>query len=221
MNTKFLPLSAVGIAAAIALSGCGTTPGTGSAGHGTASHGGAGQATESAQGPAGSGVASGEHNAADAAFAQMMTPHHAQAVEMSDLLLAKKDIPAPVVELATRIKAEQAPEIEQMTGWLRSWGQTAAMSPGTGAGGMDHSMSGHGMAGMMSQQDMQALRDAQGTEAARLFLEQMIAHHEGAIVMAKEYTPAGRNAEALELSKAVVTTQEKEIGEMRDLIAGL
>ncbi len=209
---KYLPLSAIGIAAAIALSGCGT---------GAANHGAMGHAAETSQGPSGSGdaTASGDHNAADTAFAQMMTPHHAQAVEMSDLLLAKQDIPAPVVELATRIKAEQGPEIEQMTGWLRGWGQSAMMSPG--GGGMDHSMNGQGMAGMMSEQDLQALRDAQGSEAARLFLQQMIAHHEGAIVMAKTYTPTGQNAAAVSLSEAIITTQKREIAEMRDLLAGL
>ena len=56
-------------------------------------------------------------------FAAMMVPHHAQAVEMSDLLLAKPDVDPTVADLATRIKSAQAPEIAQMNGWLAGWGE--------------------------------------------------------------------------------------------------
>ena len=66
-------------------------------------------------------------------FAQMMIPHHAQAVEMSDMMLKKQDIPAEVTALATRIKAAQGPEIEKMTGWLEGWDEPtqAPSDPGT------------------------------------------------------------------------------------------
>ena len=55
------------------------------------------------------------HNPADVMFAQMMIPHHSQAIEMSDMLLAKQDIPAEVTALAEQIKAAQRPEIEQLS----------------------------------------------------------------------------------------------------------
>lgn len=64
----------------------------------------------------------------------MMVPHHAQAVEMSDLMLTKEGIPAAVTGLATRIKAAQGPEIEKMTGWLKSWNQPTEMPSGLVAG---------------------------------------------------------------------------------------
>ncbi len=57
---------------------------------------------------------SAEHNQADVMFARMMIPHHAQAIEMSDMILAKPEIPAEVTALAEQIKAAQGPEIAQL-----------------------------------------------------------------------------------------------------------
>jgi uncharacterized protein (DUF305 family) len=154
-------------------------------------------------------AAATEHNAANTMFAQGMIPHHEQAVEMSQTMLAKKDIPAAVTDLATRIKAAQAPEIETMTGWLKSWNESATMG------------AGHSMDGMMGDDDLEALEAAQGTEAAKLFLKQMIVHHEGAVMMARTETSQGKNTDAIQLSKDIVTAQEAEIKEMQDLLATL
>jgi len=213
MNKKFLTLSATAVAAAITLAGCST--GTGSTGTSTPgmNHG------SSSSAPASSTPdAAADHNAADTMFAQMMIPHHTQAVEMSDMMLAKKDIPAEVTALATRIKAAQGPEIETMTGWLKSWNEptqapTGHAMPTQGMGG--------GMDGMMSDADMTKLDAAQGTDAARLFLNQMIAHHQGAVMMAKTESTEGKNPDAVNLSKAIVTAQEAEIQEMQALLAKL
>ena len=60
-----------------------------------------------------------DHNGSDTMFAQAMIPHHAQAVEMSDIILKKQGIDARITALATKIKAAQAPEIDKMTGWLK------------------------------------------------------------------------------------------------------
>ena len=213
MTTKFLTLSATALAATLALAGCSTGTGPGSTGTSTT-----GAESSSTSGPASSSAAAAaEHNAADVMFAQMMIPHHAQAVEMSDMMLAKKDIPAEVTALATKIKAAQGPEIETMTGWLTSWNEPTQAPTG-------HDMSTHGtggMAGMMSDADMKKLDAAQGTEAAKLFLTQMIAHHEGAVMMAKTETAGGKNSNAVSLSKAIVTAQEAEIQEMQALLAKL
>jgi uncharacterized protein (DUF305 family) len=209
LNKKLLPVSAA-VAAAIALAGCGT--GSGSANNTPGmDHGNSSAAQSSA--PSGSATAaSTDHNAADTTFAQMMIPHHAQAVEMSDMLLSKQGIPAEVAALATKIKAAQGPEIETMTGWLASWNEPTEMASGH---------AGHGMTGMMSDEDMKNLEAAQGTEAARLFLEQMIAHHEGAVMMAKTENTDGKNADAVNLSKKIVSDQEAEIQEMQQLLAKL
>ncbi|MET3172760.1 UNVERIFIED_ORG: uncharacterized protein (DUF305 family) [Arthrobacter sp. UYCu721] len=201
---KTLTISALTIAAAIALAGCsagsdgGSMPGM--------NHGSSGMSPSSA--PAGA-----DFNDADTVFAQTMIPHHTQAVEMSEMILAKAGIPAPVTALATKIKAAQTPEIEKMTGWLTSWNQPTEMPTDM--------PTGHSMSGMMGDEDMAKLDAAQGTAAAKLFLTQMIAHHEGAIMMAKTQTTDGKNAEAVQLSKDIVTSQEAEMQEMKDLLATL
>jgi uncharacterized protein (DUF305 family) len=155
--------------------------------------------------------ANADHDQADIMFARMMIPHHAQAVEMSDIVLAKPDLPADVRALATRIKDAQAPEIETMTGWLKAWNVPTMMS--------DHS--GDGMSGMVDAEGLEKLKAAQGTEAARLFMEQMTEHHEGAINMAKQEIGAGKYPDAIQLARDIVTAQEAEIAEMKKLLAAL
>ncbi len=210
MNYKtFLPLSATAVAAALALAGCSTgasgPSGSSSSGSSMPGMGHSGSGMMSSSAPA----AAAGHNAADTMFVQGMIPHHEQAVEMSEMLLAKQDVPASVTALATRIKAAQAPEIETMTRWLKDWNESATMG------------AGHSMEGMMGADDLKRLDAAQGTEAARLFLEQMIVHHQGALTMARTEMSQGQNADALTLSKDIVTAQEAEIKEMRDLLAAL
>jgi len=157
-----------------------------------------------------SAPAASDHNAADTMFTQGMIPHHAQAVEMSDMMLKKQGMDARITALATKIKAAQAPEIEQMTGWLKSWNEPTQMA------------SGHGMGdGMMGDDDLKKLDTAQGSEAAKLFLTQMIAHHQGAVAMATTEISQGRNPDAIQLSKAIVTSQTAEIQEMKGLLASL
>ena len=215
MKKKFLPLSVTAIAAAIALAGCSAGTGSGSSGSSMPGmdHG------SSSAAPAAGERAAADHNAADVMFARMMIPHHAQAVEMSDVMLAKKDAPMDVTALASRIKAAQGPEIDTMTGWLQSWNEPAPAPTGHGPSGQ--SASGHSMDGMMSDADMNRLAGAQGSEAARLFLSQMIVHHEGAITMAEAEITAGKNPDAVKLAKAIVSAQEAEIQEMRAILAKL
>ena len=210
---KTLTISAAAIAAAIALAGCsaGSDAGSSATSMPGMNHGSSAMPSTSA--PATSAAASADFNDADTTFAQMMIPHHTQAVAMSDIILKKEGIPAAVTDLATKIKAAQAPEIEKMTGWLQSWGQPTEMPTDM--------PSAHSMEGMMGEDDMAKLEAAQGTEAAKLFLTQMIAHHEGAVMMAKNETTDGKNTDAVQLSKDIVSSQEAEIQEMKDLLATL
>lgn len=197
---KILTLSAAAIAAAITLAGC-SAGSTGSGGSMPGmNHGSSGMSPRSAPDTA------GDHNVADTTFAQMMIPHHTQALEMSDTMLKKQGIDPKVTGLAARIKAEQAPEITTMTGWLKGWNESAQMSGG-------------GMSGMMSGDDMTKLDAAQGTDAAKLYLTQMIAHHQGAVMMAKTEEATGRSTDAVTLSKNIITSQEAEIQEMKNLLA--
>ena len=170
------------------------------------------------------GEISADHNDADIMFAQMMIPHHQQAVEMSEMLLAKEGIPAQVVEFAQGVIDAQGPEIDRMNAMLEAWDQqpvtdSSGMDHGK-MGGMDHSEMG-GMSGMMSQEDMTALEEAQGTEAARLYLEQMTAHHEGAVDMARDEVADGQNPHAITLAEQVISDQEAEIAQMQQMLTDL
>jgi uncharacterized protein (DUF305 family) len=114
-----------------------------------------------------------------------------------------------------------------MQGWLNQWGNPAMPSmpagdmPGHDMPGMSTTSAMPGMAGMMSEQDMTALQNAQGVEASRLFLTQMIRHHEGAITMAQTEIKDGQYPAAVELARAIVSTQQKEIDTMNGIVASL
>jgi uncharacterized protein (DUF305 family) len=150
-------------------------------------------------------------NSADVTFAQMMIPHHEQAVQMSDDLLAKDGIDQSVIDLATEIKAAQEPEITQLKDWLTAWGEDESSMSGMD-GGSD---------GMMSDDDMMALQDVSGAEASTLFLEQMTVHHEGAVTMAQLEIDDGENADARALAADIVKTQTAEMAVMAELLASL
>ena len=170
------------------------------------------------------------HNNADVMFAQAMIPHHQQAIEMSDMLLGKQGVDPGVVSLADQIKSAQGPEIEQMQGWLTQWGVSAMPAP-SGTGMPGHDMPGHEMPGgdmgdmggmgghgMMSEADLAALQNAQGTAAGRLFLTQMIQHHKGAIMMAQQEIDNGQFPAAIAMARNIVSSQQKEIDTMQAML---
>lgn len=213
-------LTTLALASALALAGCGTDGAQQSAGTGsetTAPAASAPEATGTA--PASGEPIAAEHNDADVMFAQMMIPHHEQAVEMSEMLLAKDDVPAEVADFAQEVIDAQGPEIERMDQMLTTWGQER-LADAEDVDAMDHG-SGAGMSGMMSEEDMSALENARGTEAAELYLEQMTAHHEGAIEMARDQIEDGSNPQALELAQEIVQAQETEITEMERMLQEL
>ncbi|MFC6356333.1 DUF305 domain-containing protein [Luethyella okanaganae] len=147
---------------------------------------------------------------ADVMFAQMMIPHHEQAVEMSDVLLAKGGVDARIRDLANQIKNAQQPEIDQLKQWLSDWGQDESAMPGMNHGGST-----------MSDDDMTALDDATEAEAGRLFLEQMIVHHHGAVAMAQDEVDNGANADAKAMAENIIATQTDEIALMQELLASV
>jgi uncharacterized protein (DUF305 family) len=241
---RYLSLAALSLATALTLSACGTDSGS------TTSNTTTDTTSTEAAAPASSAAAeafpsadaststssdavSEEHNDADVMFAQMMIPHHKQAVEMSDMMLAKDGISPEITDLATKIKDAQGPEIETMTGWLEAWDEP--MEPEGGSEGHDMGDMGSGMGsdsesdagsmnsmeGMMSEDQMSELESADGTEASRIFLESMTAHHKGAIGMAQSEIDNGENPEAIELATSIVSTQQAEVDEMEELLAAL
>lgn len=165
-----------------------------------------------------SAEASAEFNDADVTFVEGMYPHHAQAVEMASLVDGRTEN-AQVIELAQAIEAAQAPEMEQMNALLTAWGQPAASADmgGMDMGGMD--MGSGGMTGMMSQEDMDMLSAANGTEFDSMWLTMMIEHHKGAIEMAQIELADGSNADAKELASTIIDAQQSEISTMESLLA--
>ena len=197
------------LAGSLALSGC----------SGNASHEGMSGMTDSSSASASASASddpTAQFNDADVAFAQGMLPHHQQAVEMAQLAPDRAADPR-VVDLAARIEAAQAPEIETLSGWLEAWGAEASSSSGMGHGGMDHGDTG----GMMPDEDMAALADTSGTEFDRAFLEMMLEHHRGATAMAEAAVADGQNPDALAMAEDIRDTQNAEIAEMEQLLAEL
>ena len=156
---------------------------------------------------------SAQFNDADVTFAQMMYPHHAQAVEMAAIANGRTDNPE-VLSLASAVEAAQQPEMDQLTAWLAQWGQPAPSADMGEMSGMDHSAD----SGMMTQQDMDALMAATGPEFDRQWLTMMIAHHTGAIEMANTEIVDGSNPDAQEMARTIVSTQQQEIETMQRLL---
>ncbi|MGY1682427.1 DUF305 domain-containing protein [Geodermatophilus sp. SYSU D01176] len=197
------------LAGTLALAGC-----SGDSGHEGMS-GMSGSSSASASASASDDTAA-RFNDADVAFAQGMLPHHEQAVEMARLAVDRAADPR-VADLAARIEAAQAPEIETLSGWLEAWGAEATGPVGTAHGSTDHG----DMGGTMSAEEMTALADASGAEFDRAFLEMMTAHHDGAVQMAETEIAEGENPDAIAMAEEIRDTQQAEIAEMRQLLAEL
>jgi uncharacterized protein (DUF305 family) len=146
-----------------------------------------------------------EFSAADVMFAQMMIPHHRQAVDLG--VIAENGEASPeVLALAKDISNDQTHEIEHMQAWLTAAGASEHM---------DHEMA---MDGMLTQAELETLKAAKGAEFDRLFLEGMIAHHEGAIAMAEDVIDS-KNPEVAELAASIVKSQTEQIQYMKELLA--
>ncbi|WP_055535705.1 DUF305 domain-containing protein [Streptomyces graminilatus] len=159
---------------------------------------------------AGSGKAE-DHNAQDVTFAQGMIPHHKGALEMAKVA-AKKASSAEVKALAARIEKAQAPEIETMSGWLKTWGKEVPTS----------TQSMPGMDSMESMESMKAMPGMNHGSAAedfdKAFLTMMIEHHKGAVEMATTEKAKGQYGPATSMADDVIRTQTAEIAEMNKLL---
>lgn len=184
----------------------------------------AGGAAVQAGGPA-PDAAAGEvpahrrHTAADVSFMQGMITHHGQALEMTALVPERTDTRS-ILLLAERIEVSQEDEIAQMESWLESRGEAVP------AADSEHGAHGHGhhgaqMSGMLTPEQMAQLAAARGPEFDRLFLELMIQHHRGALVMVDELLAspgAGQEVDVFRIASEVDSDQRIEIERMERML---
>lgn len=158
-----------------------------------------------------SAAASQSFNDDDVMFAQMMIPHHEQAIEMADIALDPTIGASDAVrELASEIKNAQDPEIAFMKEVLAKWNKPTEMDSS-----MDHSEM---MDGMLSLDELDALGALRGSDFDTAWLEAMIRHHEGAISMAEDLLESGTNQELIDLGRKIIEAQQTEIDAMRALL---
>jgi len=158
----------------------------------------------------------------DVEFMQGMIMHHAQAVEMVALMDARTTN-KNLLLLGARISHSQAEEMKFMKRWLETRGESTSM-PMPDMAGMD--MSGHHdhhmmMPGMLTPKQMEDLKNANGSEFDRLFLEGMIQHHTGALTMVKDLydsAGAGQDADLFNFATDVDSGQRAEIRIMQNML---
>ncbi|MER6443978.1 DUF305 domain-containing protein [Streptomyces venezuelae] len=190
------PTVAASAAFVLAACGNGNDASTGQNGHEAV--------TPSASAPA----SQGQHNAADVAFAKGMIPHHRQGIEMAGLASSRAQS-AEVKKLAADTKTAQGSQITTLTALLPTWGEQV---PAEG----DHS--GHDMAGTMSPQEMEKLKNSSGAAFDTAFMELMIKHHQGAVEMAKTEKAQGVSPDAKTAADAIVASHSAEIEQMNKLL---
>lgn len=169
-----------------------------------------GYASASAVKPTLSQTADSSIGAAEVMFAQIMIPHHEQATQMSKLALTNSSN-RKVLSLARNIIKAQTREIVSMNRWLKAAGAEAVP-------GMDMGM--HGMKGVMTDQQLTDLGKLKGSKFDRLFLSQMIIHHQGALKSVSAIANS-RNTEAKALARSIKSTQSAEISVMKSMLASI
>ena len=210
-RTLFRPSrAAAAVAAALALSACGSGDDP------TVASGGDSSGVE-ASSVAGIDT---KHNDADIAFITDMTPHHEGAIGMAELAASRAADPR-VKDLAERIAAAQDPEIETMQKMATAWDVDLEAGGSPHGGGSKSGGSPHGGGGGAEGDDVAALEPLSGAAFDKEFLTRMTAHHESAVQMSEKELAEGENPQAKELAQEIITAQNKEIAEMTALLATL
>ena len=164
-------------------------------------------------------------DSAEAGFARDMATHHAQAVEMS-FVIRDKSSDESLRTLAYDIIVTQATQRGVFMGWLQGWNlpQTSAASRMSWMPGHAHTVRGADggvplMQGMASDVELRRLRESSGADAEVLFLQLMIRHHEGGVVMANAVEGLSRRAEVLGMARSIRDGQRAEIAAMTEMLA--
>ena len=158
-------------------------------------------------------------NAVDVGFLQDMRTHHDQAVQMSLVFISKTDVNATLRQVAGEILLGQQFENGAFVQLLDDAGKPTVNDTGTAMGWMGMATSSTDMPGMATDDQIASLRDARGTAADRLFVQLMVAHHQGGIDMARYAQQHGRWGKVRSLSGSIITAQTGEINDL-DRIKG-
>ena len=152
-----------------------------------------------------------EFNDDDAMFAQMMIPHHEQAVELAEMALDNASLASSAIqEIANNINLTQGVEIDLMKQSLAKWGQPYSAE--------DASLHSSMMEGMLSDKELDSLRSLTGTAFDEAWAQGMIAHHEGAIQMAQDVIEDGVDSTMRTLARVIISTQTGEIAQLQSLL---
>lgn len=166
----------------------------------------------------GAPAATGAPTSHELMFATMMLDHHQQALDMGEILAQADEVPTRVANLAARIQVAQTSEIGDSKSWLAAW---TAADPASAAVLADPAAEHMTMRGMIGEEGFARLRSAQGREAARVYLELMIEHHEGAIEAAGAIFPTVSNPWVVSFARHIVNEQTVEVDGMRRMLASL
>ncbi|MAQ59546.1 DUF305 domain-containing protein [bacterium] len=157
--------------------------------------------------PGGSGMSGMDHSAmmvsSEREFVAGMIPHHQEAVDTANEVLARGGTNEQIIILAKEIIAAQETEIALLKEWHQEWYGEEYTSDGS------------------YKPMMRNLSNLSGAELDRIFLEDMIPHHRGAIMMAQSVRPYIQHQEITDMADAIMETQSAEIDLMQDLLTKL
>jgi len=148
-----------------------------------------------------------KYSPTDLMFAQMMVPHHQQALTMAELAQTRAENPQ-VRDIASRIRSEQSPEIDQMKTWLAESGVS------------ENDLMNMPMEGMLTDEELSHLKSISGHAFDVLYLQDMIKHHQGAIAMVSMIRNS-KNPEVKTFGESIVSSQTVEISEMQKMLSEL
>jgi uncharacterized protein (DUF305 family) len=150
------------------------------------------------------------YTAADLAFVQNMIPHHEQALTMTAMVADRTSSPA-LPELAERMAISQRDEIVQLQAWLTERGEPLP----------DEHHQHEQMPGMLTDAELAQLEAARGQEFDELFLQYMIRHHEGAVIMVESLlsdAAGGQEPAIFQLAQHIASDQQIEVSRMKQLL---
>lgn len=150
------------------------------------------------------------HNDADVDFATEMIGHHADAILMANVTIGRDGLDPEIARLAEEIRVTQTKELDALSDRLAEWGEPVPETGFATGDGHTHEEQDHGA-------DVEALTEATDADFERLWLEEMVAHHQGALRLTETVLSSGKDAEVADLAERIAIGQEAQVEQMRAL----